>query len=126
MSALDGLFSWISPRSATRLCRQTASVPRWRFCAQHHQDERCGGVWGGVRHQPEAASASGCGSTHITARTHMRLVGRPGQAGGAQSVRSAPSGGQKVPADDLTAKLLEMLIRKMYRCDGRCVRRDSF
>lgn len=99
-------FLGYSPRSAAGLCRQTASVrPRWRFCA-HHQEEEGGrtrgggggGVVEGGGHQPAAVSASGCGSTHITARTHMRLFSRPGQTGRrgvSQSARSAaPSGGE--------------------------------
>lgn len=61
-----------------------------------------GGVVEGGGHQPAAVSASGCGSTHITARTHMRLFSRPGQTGRrgvsqsvSQSARSAaPSGGE--------------------------------
>lgn len=85
------------------------SVRRWRFCA-HHQEEEGGrtrgggggGVVEGGGHQPAAVSASGCGSTHITARTHMRLFSRPGQTGRrgvsqsvSQSARSAaPSGGE--------------------------------
>lgn len=56
-------------------------------------------------HQPAAASASGCGSTRITARTHMRLLPDPGRQEGRQSSAraAAPSGGES-PRSSFNAK----------------------
>lgn len=74
-----------------------------------------GGVVEGGGHQPAAVSASGCGSTHITARTHMRLFSRPGQTGrrGVSQSVSQPAqqhrAAEKVPAAPLTPKLPEPL-----------------
>lgn len=112
MSALGGFFFFLDiPPAVPLVCavKLRPSVRRWRFCA-HHQEEEGGrtrgggggGVVEGGGHQPAAVSASGCGSTHITARTHMRLFSRPGQTGRrgvsqsvSQSARSAaPSGGE--------------------------------
>lgn len=73
------------------------------------------GVVEGGGHQPAAVSASGCGSTHITARTHMRLFSRPGQTGrrGVSQSVSQPAqqhrAAEKVPAAPLTPKLPEPL-----------------
>lgn len=125
MSALGGFFFLDIPPAVPLVCavKLRPSVRRWRFCAHHQEEEggrtRGGGGGGGVveggGHQPAAVSASGCGSTHITARTHMRLFSRPGQTGrrGVSQSVSQPAqqhrAAEKVPAAPLTPKLPEPL-----------------
>lgn len=128
MSALGGFFFLDIPPAVPLVCavKLRPSVRRWRFCA-HHQEEEGGrtrgggggGVVEGGGHQPAAVSESGCGSTHITARTHMRLFSRPGQTGrrGVSQSVSQPAqqnrAAEKVPAAPLTPKLPEPLRRWM-------------